>query len=60
MIAREKVVEMVRAQLAHATEEVINRLADDIVRDTEHKLYSLIREVVAHERETALAKMKDR
>jgi hypothetical protein len=58
MIAREKVAEMVRSQLTLATEEVINRLTDDIVRDTEHKLYSLIRKAVAQERETALAKMK--
>ncbi len=59
MIARDKVAELVRAQLTQATEEVINRLTDDIVRDTEHQLYSLIRLVVAQERETALANLKD-
>jgi hypothetical protein len=60
MIARDKVAEMVRSQLTQATEEVINRLTDDIVRDAEHKLYSLIRQVVAQERETTLVNMKDR
>jgi hypothetical protein len=60
MIAREKVAEMVRSQLTLATEEEIDRLTDDVVRDAEHKLYSLIREAVAKARETALAKMKNK
>ncbi len=60
MIAREKVSEMIRAQLALATEDVVNRLTDDVVRETEHTLYSLIRQFVAHEREIALVKPKDR
>ncbi len=58
MIERDKVAAIIRSQLTQATEEVINRLTDDIVRDTEYKLHSLIRQAVAHERETAIVKKK--
>ncbi len=60
MIVREKVVELVRAQLTQATEDVVKRLVDDIIRDTEYNLYSLIRQSVAHERENTLVNQKDR
>lgn len=51
MIERDKVAEMVKSCLPRLDEDVVGRIAEDIARDVETIIYSLIRHAVAQERE---------
>ena len=51
MIDKDKVVELVKSQLPQADDEIIQNITNDVVRDAEAVIRSMIRQAVAQERE---------
>ena len=51
MVDTEKVAELVKSCLPRVTDDVIRRIAQDIVADVEPIMHSLIRQAVAQERQ---------
>lgn len=50
MVERDKIVEILRSYLPNIGEQVLGRIADDIVRDVESITHSIIRQTVAQKR----------
>lgn len=51
MVDMDKVAELVKSCLPRVTDDVVRRIAQDIVSDVEPIMHSLIRQAVAQERQ---------
>jgi hypothetical protein len=51
MIERHKIASIVKTSLPCLGEEVVDRIADDVIRDVESIAHSLIRRIIVQERE---------
>jgi hypothetical protein len=51
VIEREKIIAIVKSYLPQIKTDVVDRIADDIVKDVESIAHSMIRQTVAQQRE---------
>ena len=56
MIERDKLRDLVKSYLPQANNDVIEHISDDVIRDTEAVLHSMVRQAVAQERENLYKK----
>jgi len=56
MIERDKLRDLVKSYLPQVDNDVIEHISDDVIRDTEAVIYSMVRQAVAQERENLYKK----
>jgi len=58
MIERDKIKDLVKSYLPQADNDVIEHISDDVIRDTEAVIYSMVRQAIEQERQSLYRKDK--
>jgi len=56
MIDKDKIKELVKSSLPQANSEVVEHITDDVIRDAEAAIHSMVRQAAAQERERSYQK----